>query len=66
MAVHDKELTVPGTVEVAGRQVKRYYIDQPDRRLEPEVVEAAHAYQDAGQCAGVKARAGGPPRSSVL
>ncbi|MEU2615478.1 hypothetical protein ABZ570_28465 [Micromonospora sp. NPDC007271] len=44
MPFHDKELTVPGAVEIAGRHVKRYHIDQPDRRLEPEVVEAAHAY----------------------
>ncbi|MEV0560421.1 hypothetical protein [Dactylosporangium sp. NPDC050588] len=44
MAFHDKELTVPGTVEVADRHVKRYHIDRPDRCLEPEVVEAAYAY----------------------
>ena len=44
MAFHDKELTVPGTVAVAGRHVKRYHIDQPDRRLEPRVVDAAYAY----------------------
>jgi hypothetical protein len=44
MAFQNKELTVPEAVEVAGRHVKRYHIDQPDRRLEPEVVEAAYAY----------------------
>ncbi|GAA4574493.1 hypothetical protein GCM10023176_41600 [Micromonospora coerulea] len=44
MAFRDKELTVPGTVEVAGRHVKRYHIDQPDRRLEPAVVAAAYEY----------------------
>ncbi|SBT41163.1 hypothetical protein [Micromonospora auratinigra] len=44
MTFQDKELTVPGPVEVGGRHVKRYHVDQPDRRLEPAVVEAAYAY----------------------
>ncbi|MCI4066536.1 hypothetical protein MRQ36_29855 [Micromonospora sp. R77] len=44
MAFHDKQLTVPGTVEVAGRHVKRYHVDQPGRRLEPAVVATAYEF----------------------
>ncbi|PZF98159.1 hypothetical protein [Micromonospora deserti] len=43
MTFHDKELRAPGPVEVTGRRLKRYHIDQPDRPIEPEVERAAYA-----------------------
>ncbi|MGC5022834.1 hypothetical protein [Micromonospora sp. DT47] len=43
MAFRDKELRVRGATTVAGRQLKRYQIDQPDRRITPEVERAAYA-----------------------
>ncbi|MER7475504.1 hypothetical protein [Micromonospora sp. NPDC000018] len=43
MAFRDKELRVPGPLTVAGRQLKRYHVDQPERRIEPEVERAAYA-----------------------
>ncbi|SCL73020.1 hypothetical protein GA0070606_6412 [Micromonospora citrea] len=42
MAFHDKELRVPGPLTVAGRQLKRYHVDQPQRRIAPEVERAAY------------------------
>ncbi|QGN48740.1 hypothetical protein ACN26Y_22200 [Micromonospora sp. WMMD558] len=44
MAFRDKELRVPAPITVAGRRVKRYHIDQPERPLEPEVERAAYAF----------------------
>ncbi|MGN9807679.1 hypothetical protein [Micromonospora sp. DPT] len=44
MAFRDKELRTPGPVTVAGRQLKRYHIDQPEPRLTPEVERAAYAF----------------------
>jgi hypothetical protein len=44
MAFRDKELSVPGVSTLAGRQLKRYHIDQPDHRIEPEVEKAAYAF----------------------
>ncbi|MFG3698742.1 hypothetical protein ACGF5C_12610 [Micromonospora sp. NPDC047620] len=43
MAFRDKELRTPGPLTVAGRQLKRYHVDQPERRIEPEVEPAAYA-----------------------
>ena len=43
MAFRDKELRVPGVTTVAGRQLKRYHIDQPDQPITPEVERAAYA-----------------------
>jgi hypothetical protein len=42
MAFHDKELTVRPAITIAGRRIKRYHIDQPDRRIEPAVEKAAY------------------------
>ncbi|WP_091630837.1 hypothetical protein [Micromonospora peucetia] len=43
MAFRDKELRVPGPLTVAGRKLKRYHVDQPEHRIEPEVERAAYA-----------------------
>ncbi|MEU8301864.1 hypothetical protein AB0C04_31825 [Micromonospora sp. NPDC048909] len=42
MAFRDKHLRTPGPTTVAGRQLKRYHIDQPERPIEPEVEKAAY------------------------
>ncbi|MFF5181370.1 hypothetical protein ACFY2Q_25360 [Micromonospora sp. NPDC000316] len=42
MAFRDKDLTTPGPIMVDGRQLKRYHVDQPERRIEPEVEKAAY------------------------
>ncbi|WP_328852800.1 hypothetical protein OG994_08965 [Micromonospora globbae] len=42
MAFRDKDLRVPGPVTVAGRRLKRYHVDQPERPIEPEVEKAAY------------------------
>ncbi|GAA2711466.1 hypothetical protein ACFY2R_27595 [Micromonospora olivasterospora] len=44
MAFHSKELRVAGVTTVAGRRLKHYLIDQPDRRITPEVRRAAAAF----------------------
>ncbi|MEH0985824.1 hypothetical protein [Micromonospora sp. CPCC 205556] len=43
MAFRDKTLRVPGPTTIAGRQLKRYHIDQPEVPLTPEVERAAYA-----------------------
>ncbi|MEU7935461.1 hypothetical protein [Micromonospora echinofusca] len=43
MAFRDKELRVPGPLTVAGRQLKRYHVDQPGCRISPEVQRTAYA-----------------------
>ncbi|MEH1100834.1 hypothetical protein [Micromonospora sp. CPCC 205561] len=43
MTFHDKELRAPEPVTVAGRQLKRYHVDQPRQRIEPAVERAAYA-----------------------
>ncbi|MEU7678424.1 hypothetical protein AB0C42_26825 [Micromonospora taraxaci] len=42
MAFRDKDLSTPGLITVDGRQLKRYHIDQPEQRIEPEVEKAAY------------------------
>ncbi|MCM0677516.1 hypothetical protein NCC78_22915 [Micromonospora phytophila] len=44
MAFRDKELRVPEPITLAGRRIKRYHIDQPERRLEAEVQRAAYDF----------------------
>jgi hypothetical protein len=43
MTFHDKDLTVPPSITVGDRRVKRYHVDQPGRRIGPAVAEAAYA-----------------------
>ena len=43
MTFTDKDLRALPATAVGSRQLKRYLIDQPSRRLEPEVVAAAEA-----------------------
>ncbi|MGW0218770.1 hypothetical protein ACWDXH_30715 [Micromonospora chokoriensis] len=42
MAFRDKDLSTPELITVDGRQLKRYHIDQPEQRIEPEVEKAAY------------------------